>query len=98
MLGLWGKLSSWGSCAVASVVAVGRQAIPATDRVLLGGQAADSGPTCSKVRLLCWWWWRCWGALLLEWRAGVGSVEPCPVSLAPGSLHLQLSFSSVQMG
>lgn len=36
--------------------------------------------------------------LLLGWRAGVGSVEPCPVSLAPGSLHLQLSFSSVQTG
>lgn len=54
----------------------------------------------SKGRLLY-----CWGCcclvlllLLLGWRAGVGSVEPCPVSLAPGSLHLQLSFSSVQTG
>lgn len=76
-----------------------------TDRVLLGTQAADSVPMCSKgaaalllVPLLGVAAAGAAAAAWLGWRAGVGSVEPYPVSLAPGSLHLQLSFSSVQMG
>lgn len=83
-----------------------------TDGVLLGTQAADSVPMCSKgaaallvllllvlaLALLLLLGVAAGAAAWLGWRAGVGSVEPYPVSLAPGSLHLQLSFSSVQMG
>lgn len=89
---------------MACILAVGRQTIPqAGDRDRdrpgsVGGRAVGSVLMCSSAaKADCSAAW-CWCCCLDGGLAGVGSVEPSPVSLAPGSLHLQLSFSSVQMG